>query len=518
MAKKITAALITLLALSTFFKSISLAADDPSRREIRGQEMDRDVRLAGAVGERVLRIGLVDCIAYALKNNSEIKIKRIDPKLKNDDIKIARAAFEPDFSAEFSWHDNTVASANVLEGADTFNSKDVNLNAGVSGKLPTGTRYAVDFYNQKYQSDSVFQEINPYYAVEPKITITQPLFKNFGVVINRADIVLAKNYSLESEESFKDKVMDIISRAKSAYYDYVFSLQAQAIARAALSRAQELLVINKARYAKGLVSSVELLETEAAASDKEKSVIFAEYEVAKTQDNLKLVTNLIDDPDVWNARIELVDKPDFSVEKVDLVECLKNAFIYRPDYSIAKIGLVNRDIKIMQAKNAIFPELDLIGSFGLNGLGEDYVAAIGKMNTNYEDWSAGLKFSIPWGGAERAKLDQKKLEKAQALLAYKKLQDDIILEVRDKVRRMDTGYRQVLTSRISRQKEAENYAAQKERYAVGQVSTHDLLDYQNNLSSAELDYVKSVIAYKISLINLEKSEGMTLVKNDIKLE
>jgi len=41
---------------------------------------------------------------------------------------------------------------------------------------------------------------------------------------------------------------------------------------------------------------VELLETEAAASDKEKSVILPEYDVAKAQDNLKLVTNLIDDP------------------------------------------------------------------------------------------------------------------------------------------------------------------------------------------------------------------------------
>jgi len=55
------------------------------------------------------------------------------------------------------------------------------------------------------------------------------------VVINRADIVLAANNSIGSQESFRDKVMDIISRAKSAYYDYVFALEAQAIARSALS-------------------------------------------------------------------------------------------------------------------------------------------------------------------------------------------------------------------------------------------------------------------------------------------
>lgn len=509
---------LTMLSLAIFFQTISCAGQDEKNDPLREQEINRDARVAGAAEVRVLRIGLLDCIAYALKNNSDIKIKRIEPKLAGDEIKIAKAEFEPEFGAEFSWHDETVLSSNVLEGAATFNSKDVNLNAGVSGKLPTGTRYAVDFYNQKYESDSQFQNINPYYAVEPKIIITQPLFKNFGVVINRADIVLAKNNSLQSEQAFKDKVMEIISSAKSAYYDYVFSLQAYTIARSALSRAQELLSINKVRYAKGLVSSVELLETEAAAADKEKYVILAEYTVAKAQDNLKLITNLIDDPDVWNARIELVDRPDFAIEKVDLTEALKNAFIYRPDYAIAKIDLKNRDIRIMQAKNELYPELDLIGSFGLNGLGTDYSAAVGKMNPDYQDWSAGLKFSIPWGGAERARLDQKKLEKAQALFFFKKLEDDIILEVRDKVRKTETEYRQVVTARISREKEAQNYAAQKERYVAGQVSTHDLLDYQDNLSSAELDYVKSMVNYKIALITLEKSEGMTLVKNDIKLE
>jgi outer membrane protein TolC len=73
-------------------------------------------------------------------------------------------------------------------------------------------------------------------------------------------------------------------------------------------------------------------------------------------------------------------------------------------------------------------------------------------------------------------------------------------------------------AKLSKEKETQNYEAQKERYAAGQVSTHDMLDYQDKLSQAELDYVKALIDYNIALINLDKSRGLTLVKNDIKLE
>ena len=45
-----------------------------------------------------------------------------------------------------------------------------------------------------------------------------------------------------------------------------------------------------------------------------------------------------------------------------------------------------------------------------------------------------------------------------------------------------------------------------------------MLDYQERLSQAELDYIKALIDHEISIINLDKSEGLTLVKNNIKLE
>jgi len=513
----ITVFLINLLAAGNISFAATNKKETMSDAE-RAREVEKAFFIASGSQDKVLKIGLVDCVLYALKNNSEILIQRIEPKLKEDDVRIAKADFEPTLNVDASLHDNTEISSSALQGAAQFNSQDTNINAGVSGKLVTGTEYNVEFLNQKYKSDSSYQIFNPYFATEPKITITQPLFRGFGILVNKADIIVAQNNRLQSVASFKDTVMDTISKSKTAYYNYIYYLEAYAIARLSLERAQNLLKINKARYQKGLISSVDLLETEAAAAQREKAVIAADALMNKAEDDLKLITNLVDDPEVWNAEIELIDKPEFKVEEVDLLKSLKDAFEYRPDYYSAKIDLKSRDIKIKVAENELLPTVDLTGSFGLNGLGKDYQSAIGKINSDYPDWSVGVKFTVPWGGAERAKYDQRGLEKAQALLSFKRLEQNIILEVRDKVRLVKARKQHVDVAKFSKEKETQNYEAQQERYSAGQVSTHDMLDYQDKLARAELDYVNALIEYNIALINLDKSEGLTLVKNDVKLE
>lgn len=479
---------------------------------------NKEAFIESAKTDKVLRLGLADCIAYALKNNSEIKVKRIEPKIKEADINIAKADFEPTLSLDYNLRDNSKESTSAAY-PKIFRTRDIDIDAGVSGRLITGTEYDIDFTTERYRSNLSTQTLNPYYTSEPKITITQPVFGDYGIFINRADIVIARNNKIVSEESFKDKVMQVITDTVIAYYKYIYYLENYSIAKSSLERAKELLSINQERYAKGLISSVDLLETETAAAEREKTLLSAESAFKKAEDELKLITNLAEDPEIWNARLELIDKPEFKVQEISLTESLEIAFKNRPDYQAKIIDLKNRDIKIKVAENDIFPSIDLTGSLGLNGLGKGYRDSLDDTVSNRnKDWGFGVAVSMPWGGEERAKYNQRRLEKIQALIETKDLEQNIILEVRDKVREVDIQRRQVEAAKVSREKETKNYEAQKERYAAGQVSTHDILDYQDNLSQAELDYVKALIDYGSAIINLDKAQGLTLVKNDITIE
>lgn len=492
------------------------AGDNPDKQY---QGFNKEAFIESAKEKKVLNIGLVDCIAFALKNNSEIRIKRIDPKIKEDDVKIAKSDFEPTFKVGASYADNKEQSSSTLFSSDVSTSEKTDFNAGIEGKLITGTEYDISFGNTKYKSNASNQVINPYHDSDAVITITQPLLKGAGIVVNRADIIIAQNDKGKSLEEFRDETMAVISKTKTAYFDYIYFIRRHKIARIFLDWTKELLVITKARYAKGLASSVDLLEIESAVAEREKELIAFESSLKKAEDELKLVTNLVDDPELWNAQILPIDQPELLVEKVNLVESLENAFQYRPDYISKNIELKSKDIKIKVAKNNVYPAVDLIGSFGLNGLGDKYREALRSIDDrDYRDWGVGIKVSIPWGGGDRADFDKKKLEKMQALLELKRLEQNIILEVRDRVRAIDIQYRQVEASRLLEEKQSKNYKAQEKRYRAGQLSTHDLLEYRFRLAMAELEHIKALIDYNVALIELDKAQGLTLVKNDVTLE
>jgi len=491
----------------------------PSPTEREG--FDKQAFIESAKSERVLRIGLIDCVAYSLKNNSEVKIERIKPKLRADDERIAGAEFEPTFSLDYNIKD----TKNISQFSEYFTptvatSRTTDFNVGVGGKIVTGTEYNIDFLNKKYKSNasSFYEKLNPYYTAEPKITITQPLFRGFGILVNRADIIISQNTKEMSRDDFKDMVMDTITKTQAVYYDYIYYLEQYAIAKLYLERTQKLLEVNKARYLKGLVSSVALLETEAAVAEREKAVITSEFDVETAEDDLKYITNLVDDPEVWNASLELIDKPKFIIQEIDLAQAIEAAFEYRPDYHAAKIDLDNRDIKVKVARNALLPTVNFVGGYGVDGLGPKYKDALNIIDNKYKDWSVGVKVSYPWGSDDRARYDQRKLEKTQAWIAFDRLGQKIVLDIRERVRDVDIQQRQVEVATIAREREMLNYEAQKERYAAGYVSTHDMLDYQNKLSRSELDYVKSLIDYNIAVIELEKAQGLTLVKNNVILE
>jgi outer membrane protein TolC len=60
--------------------------------------------------------------------------------------------------------------------------------------------------------------------------------------------------------------------------------------------------------------------------------------------------------------------------------------------------------------------------------------------------------------------------------------------------------------------------AEQKTYAVGKATTFDVLQLQNNLTSARGQEIRSLANYEEALANLDAQEGSTLEKNNINLE
>lgn len=501
-----------LIIIALMVPQAGLAQEVPS--------FDKEAFIASSGIKKTLDLGLVDCVAMALKNNSEINVKRIDPRIEDTNILIQKAKFEPELSFDFTMEDNTELSPTTLTGTGALKTRTGTFDFGYDQTLVTGTEIAVDFYNTRTWSNSLIQALNPEFDSAAAITVTQPLLKGFGIVVNKADFLIAKNNRQKSDKDFVQEVIRVLTEVKRSYYNFQYSQEQYKTAETSLARVNSLYEINKERYAKGLASDVDLLQSEADVARAEEMLAAAEGILKAAEDGLKFITNLVDDPEYWNAAITLLEGIVYEKREVELPVSLRDAFNYRPDYEAAKIDLRSKDISVVYYKNNLLPTMDLVGTYGLNGLAKTYEKDLGHIGGgHYPDWSVGVSVKVPFfNDEEKGKYQKATLDKEKALISFSRLEQKIILEVRDAVRETDIKYKMLESSIKVKAAEQKNYAAQVERFKAGLVSTNDMIDYQDRLTRAEVNFIKSVVDYNISLIDLAKAKGTTLVDDHITIE
>jgi outer membrane protein TolC len=484
------------------------------------QYFDKDAYIASANFPETLELAMVDCLAMALKSNSEISIKRITPHIEDNNVLIQKSRFEPHLTFDGYFSDLIEQDPSTLYDANILKTRTGVFDFGYNQKFTTGADVKLDFFNTRTSSNSPVFVPDPSFESEAEISITQPLLRGGGIAVNTADFRIAKNNKLKSVQDFKTEVIRVLTNVKKSYYDFQYSREQYIVAQKSLSRVEDLHRINREKYAKGLASDIDIIESEAEVARISQALYEAEAIMKLAEDSLKLITNLVDDPTLWNAHIVLLEGLGYEKVKVDLPEAIKTAFIYRPDYEAAKIDLRNRDIAIVVNTNGMLPTVNLLASYGLNGLGSTYAKDLSNLGKGkYNNWTLGVNVDVPLIGDEnRGKYEKSKSEKEQALLAFQRLEQKIILDVRNVVRDIDINYRKLEASKISKESEDKNYYAQELRFKAGLVSTLDIVIYQERLARAEVSYVKSIIDYNISLIELSRAQGTMLLDDNITLE
>ena len=483
---------------------------------------DKDAFIASADVKTELKIGMVDCVAMALKNNTEVQIKKITPKIADANVLVQGAKFDPSLNFEWLMEENFELSDRPLFSPNPSKTRTATFNFGYDQQLITGTQLSLALDNLRTRSNAnpAIQGFNPSFDSVAEVTVTQPLLKGFGIVVAQADFLIAKNNKLKSVQELTRDIIRVLTEVKKNYYDLMYTREQYRVAKTSLERVENLYYINKEKYAKGLASNVDLLESESEVARMEQAVAAAEGIMENSEDKLKLVTNLVDDPAFWNARITLIDELSYEKTELKLTDEILKAFGHRPDYETAKLDLKNKDISVVYYKNGMLPQMDLVGTYGLNGLGKTIEKDWGHVGGgHYPDWSVGVNFTMPLGSdKERGQYRQSKLEKEQAIIGFKELEHNIILQVRDAVRNVGVTYRMLAASKKSKEAEEKNYEAQETRFRAGLVSTLDIVIYQERLARAQVNYAKSVIDYNTALIELAKAEGMTLINDGITIE
>ena len=481
----------------------------PSRAE---QSADQAVKM---------ELSLQQCISLALESNLNIRIQRISPHIMGALLTMAKGAFDPSMTLEPSAsRSEEPSSTPSLSGADIRSSSNRGINLGISDSVVTGGYYGLYFDSSRSKSNSTLQTLNPAYHSSLSLNLTQPLLEGFGIGVNKASIVIAKNNQDISLLSLKSQLIGTLSEVQKSYWELVFALESLKVQQLALKQAQDLLAINQRFKEMGKASISDVLQAQSAVASREADVIAANDTVKDAEDNLKRITNIIQDETRWQASIIPVDAPSLEKLEADLDESIATALENRPEYNQAKLDLQNNDISIKVAQNGKLPILDLEGSYSLNGLGGemgDPFSQVGK--ADYKSWYLGLVLRMPIGRrVAKSSLKKSQLEKEQQLLFLKELEQQIIAETRGAVRQLETDEK-----RIEATKAAEEFAKQvlvtEERKHKLQLSTsYELLQFQASLATATRSHLRAIIDYRKSIVSLYQAIGITLEKLNVELE
>jgi outer membrane protein TolC len=177
-------------------------------------------------------------------------------------------------------------------------------------------------------------------------------------------------------------------------------------------------------------------------------------------------------------------------------------------------------ILVQYNRNQLWPQIDLQGSYGYNGIGRsfgDFTDSVGTGDA--PQWNVGVVVTIPIGNRQaRANYQSARLGKEQALLTLKRLEQDIIVAVDNAVGRVETNVKRLEATAAARRLAEESLRAEEEKLRAGTSTSFLVLQAQSQLAAARSTEIRAKADYNESLVELARSEGTTLLKHNIHVD
>ncbi len=481
--------------------------------------------------ERRETISLPDAAVRALQSNLDISISRQTKESRIFDITVEQAKFDPTFSVNGQYNRQVSplnrpvfgGTGGNLTDIQTFDQRNSSVTVDATQNLITGGNVDLNYspartnVNQNLATGFLF---NPAYTGGLALTLTQPLLRNAGVDINKTFIKVAQNNADVEQHVFRDRVLTVLATVEQTYWELVFANENMKVAQAALKAAEELLATNRAKTKAGVMSIVDVLQAEAAVASRVEQVLVAEKSIRDQEDQLRRLLNPGEEDLRQDVRLTPTDAPAVVLEPLSLQEAIDTAIEQRPEIVQAKKNLESGELNKQFARNQLLPTLSLQGTMGMAGLGKDYGDSVSKnLSGDFYNFGAGLVLSYPLGNRSAVSTyNKRQLEFKNAEASLASVRQQIIVGVREAVRRVQTDFKRIETTRSARIMAEKQLQAEQERLKVGLSTTRFVLDFQRDLATAQGNELRSVVDYNKSLSNLARHKATTLDRYNLQLQ
>ena len=450
-----------------------------------------------------------------------------------------RGAFDPALIFNFSW-DRTTSPLNtlVVAGSPVVIPATAFYQVGWQQAFTSGTSFSVQFSNQRQSSTQKFLLFNPDVISRVSVNVVQQVTNGFGFGVNRRFQTVARNNREIVREWFRQQANSILAQAQNSYWDLVAAQEQLRSAEEALKVAQQLSEDNKRKVEIGAMSPLDVTTAESEVAARDRDRIVAQTNLQTQELNLKSIFSKEITDALGAADIVATDRfPEpRDADIPSSQEALRQAMRNRPELPQAEGNLKDDEVAVQFTRNFLKPTFNIFGQFASAGLsGNQIVSSSGGPPTaiygglgreltqlihfKNPEYAAGFALTIPIKNrSAQADSVRAQLNERQATAALQRTEDQIGREMRNAITGLLQGKAQVAAAEKTLQYNQEVVNAQQQKLQLGAATPYDVVLAQRDLFSAELASVRAKTIYAKALVELDRSEGVTLDKTHMDLD
>jgi len=480
--------------------------------------------------DSVITLTLQEAVMQALEHNLDIQVSRQTRDVRLTDIVFQQAQFDPTVQLTGRYDRNVsplnrpifgLGGTTVGSEPDKIDQNDTNVGLEMKQKLLTGGSYDLKFdTNRNSVAGTTSFLFNPSYTSNLRFDLTQPLLRNFGPAITKVQITLARNAAEVEQLSLVNQILSVIAQVEQAYWELVFARENLKVTRATLQAAEELLASNRAKVKAGVMADVEALQAQAGVANQVEQILLAQKTVLDQEDQLRRLLNNSEYNLMQTTPLVPLDPPIQQLQETPLKESLQVAFEHRPEILQAKKNIESSAVNTRFAKNQLLPDLSFQGSLGLSGLGKNPGDNLDRLgSTDFYNMGGGLVLSYPLGNrSAESQYQRRVLETQQSQASLLRIRQQIILDVKEAIRQVQTSFKRTRTNQTARQLSERQLKAEEERLNLGLSTTRLVLEFQRDLRIARGRELRAILDYNQSLSRLRLVTASTLEHYNIEVQ
>ncbi len=296
-------------------------------------------------------------------------------------------------------------------------------------------------------------------------------------------------------ESYQNSRQIVALNTKAAYYSYLAAQREVKLNEETVRQREELVHHAEEYFRTGLKPRIDVTRAEANLYDAKLSFIRAQNGLQIAEINLVNALGIEKLP--WNMLRDILEikKPVI----MNLADAKRIATKQRPDLLQNEALERERKFSLKATKADYLPRLSGNANYGWTST--DFPLQ--------EEWTVGMQLTFPLftGFKKGGKIKEEEAKLRQVKASGDVIIQNILAEVEQAYRDMNTASEQIVAARKGSQASNENLELATKRYQRGLNDIIEITDAQIQYLTAETKYINSLYDYKIAEAMLEKAIG-----------